>query len=52
VRAVDVRVDQAHGQRLDTRVDEVAHDALDLLAIDGRDSVAVRVEPLDRLACV
>ena len=42
VRAVHVRVDQRDRQRLDAGLDEVAHDRLDLLLVDGHDRVSPR----------
>jgi hypothetical protein len=52
VRAVHVRVDQRHRQRLDTRLDQVADDALDLPDVDRDDRLAAGVHSLDRLTCV
>src|SRR5439155_1650120 len=49
---VRVRVDERHGERLDTRVDEVANDLLDLLPVDRLDDLALRAHPLVRLARV
>ena len=52
VRGVHVGVDQRDGQRLDARLDEVAHDLLDLRLVDRDDDLAARVQALDRLARV
>ena len=52
VRRVRVRVDQRDGERLDARVDEIADDLLDLLAIDRIDGLTARAHPLVRLARV
>ena len=51
-RAVDVGVDQRHGERLDAGVDQVADDRLDLRGVDRDERVAARVHPLHRLARV
>ncbi len=52
VRPVHVRVDQRDRQRLDTRLDEVADDRLDLLLVDGRERLAACIHALDRLTRV
>ena len=52
VGRVDVRVDQADGERLDARLDEVADDPLDLLLVDLDDGLAARPHPLHGLARV
>ena len=52
VRRVDVRVDEPHGQRLDSRLDQVADDPLDLRLVDLDHGLAARPHPLDRLARV
>jgi hypothetical protein len=52
VIGIRVRVDQRDGQRLDTRVDEVADDLLDLLDIDRLDHLALRAHALVGLARV
>ena len=49
VRRVHVRVDEADGQRFDSRLDEIANDALDLRLVDGHDGLAARPHSFDRL---
>ena len=50
--AADVRVDERHRERLDTRADEVADDRLDLCLVDRDDGVTLGVHALGCLARV
>ncbi len=52
VRRIRIRVDERDGQRLHARVDEVADDPFDLIALDGLDDLALCAHPLLRLARV